>query len=151
LREDLFFWLAVIPNPVPPRRARSAHTPLVVHAFADVLGRGRMRLFSYEAVDALARHPFPGNVRVLRNLVEWRLILNAEETIGAAHVRAVLPDLPDAGDGDVRLADAVRAFERRAIERAIAEAGGNVTHAAARLGLERSHLYKKMKKLGMSG
>jgi two-component system nitrogen regulation response regulator NtrX len=150
-REDLFFRLAVIPITVPPLRERSADIPLLVHAFADELGRGRKRQFSDEAVDALARHPFPGNVRELRNLVERLLIMNAEETIGAAHVRAVLPDLPDAGDGDVRLADAVRAFERRAIERAIAEAGGNVTHAAARLGLERSHLYKKMKKLGMSG
>jgi two-component system nitrogen regulation response regulator NtrX len=150
-REDLYFRLAVIPITVPPLRERSADIPLLVHAFADALGRGRTRQFSDEAVDALARHPFPGNVRELRNLVERLLIMNAEETIGAAHVRAVLPDLPDAGDGDVRLADAVRAFERRAIERAIAEAGGNVTHAAARLGLERSHLYKKMKKLGMSG
>jgi two-component system nitrogen regulation response regulator NtrX len=150
-REDLYFRLAVIPITVPPLRERSADIPLLVHAFADELGRGRKRQFSDEAVDALARHPFPGNVRELRNLVERLLIMNAEETIGAAHVRAVLPDLPDAGDGDVRLADAVRAFERRAIERAIAEAGGNVTHAAARLGLERSHLYKKMKKLGMSG
>jgi two-component system nitrogen regulation response regulator NtrX len=150
-REDLYFRLAVIPITVPPLRERSADIPLLVHAFADELGRGRRRQFSDEAVDALARHPFPGNVRELRNLVERLLIMNAEETIGAAHVRAVLPDLPDAGDGDVRLADAVRAFERRAIERAIAEAGGNVTHAAARLGLERSHLYKKMKKLGMSG
>jgi DNA-binding NtrC family response regulator len=47
-----------------------------------------------------------------------------------------------------RLADAVRAFERQRIEEALAACAGNVTQAAARLGLERSHLYKKMRKLG---
>jgi DNA-binding NtrC family response regulator len=49
----------------------------------------------------------------------------------------------------MRLGDAVEEFERKEIEAALAEAGGNVTQAAARLGLERSHLYKKMKKLGL--
>jgi two-component system nitrogen regulation response regulator NtrX len=150
-REDLYFRLAVIPIVVPPLRERPADIPLLVEAFAGELGRGRRRRFAREALDLLAGYAFPGNVRELRNLVERLLIMNEDEAIGAAEVRAVLPAgaAPATGQ-DARLADAVQAFERRTIERAIEAAGGNVTRAAARLGLERSHLYKKMRKLGMS-
>jgi two-component system nitrogen regulation response regulator NtrX len=150
-REDLYFRLAVVPIVVPPLRERPADIPLLVESFAGELGRGRRRRFSREALDLLAGYPFPGNVRELRNLVERLLIMNEDETLGPAAVRAVLPPGAGApGSDDARLADAVQAFERRTIERAIDEAGGNVTRAAARLGLERSHLYKKMRRLGMS-
>jgi len=149
-REDLYFRLAVIPIAVPPLRERRADIPLLVDAFVAALGRGRRRRFAREALDLLSGYGFPGNVRELRNMVERLLIMSDAEAIGAAEVRAVLPAGAAAPPADARLADAVQVFERREIERAIAEAGGNVTRAAQRLGLERSHLYKKMKKLGMS-
>ncbi len=149
-REDLYFRLAVIPIKVPPLRERTRDIPLLVEAFVAELARGRRRRFSAEALDLLAGYAFPGNVRELRNLVERLLIMNDDEMLGAAHVRAVLPAGAAGIPAAARLADAVHAFERATIERALAEADGNVTQAAQRLGLERSHLYKKMKKLGMS-
>jgi len=152
-REDLYFRLAVIPITVPPLRDRPEDIPLLVEHFAAQLARGdgaRRKRFSPAGLERLSRHLFPGNVRELGNLVE-RLVFTAQgEVIGPDEVAAVLPRPdPTAAAGSERLSDAVQQFERRAIEAALADAGGNVTQAAARLGLERSHLYKKMKKLGL--
>ena len=150
-REDLFFRLAVIPMTVPPLRERAADIPRLVEHFAAQLaaGRGRSaRTFAPGALDLLRRYAFPGNVRELRNLVERLLIMNPGGPIGPDQVRAVLPQLEPAAGPDLRLGDAVRAFERRQIEAALQAEGGSMTRAAARLGLERSHLYKKLRSLG---
>jgi two-component system nitrogen regulation response regulator NtrX len=159
-REDLYFRLAVIPITVPPLRERAEDVPLLVEHFVAQLARGARgtpRRFTPEALELMQRYPFPGNVRELRNLVERLLIMAPGTAIGAEQVRAVLPVAAAPGrlpagatraDEAARLADAVREFERRQIEAALQAVGGNVTQAAARLGLERSHLYKKMKKLG---
>ena len=154
-REDLYFRLAVIPIDVPPLRERAEDVPLLVEHFAARLahetGR-RPQAFGAAALEALRRYAFPGNVRELRNLVERLLIMNPGATIGAEQVRAVLPGAgaPGAAPAEAAtLADAVRDFERRQVEAALAAEGGHMTRAAARLGLERSHLYKKMRQLGM--
>jgi two-component system nitrogen regulation response regulator NtrX len=150
-REDLFFRLAVVPISVPPLRERPEDIPQLVEHFAAQLARetgGAPRRFTATAVELLQRHPFPGNVRELRNLVERLLIMTPVATIGPEQVRAVLPRA-EASETGTRLGDAVRDFERRQIEAALQAAGGSMTQAAARLGLERSHLYKKMKKLGV--
>ena len=151
-REDLYFRLAVIPITVPPLRERPEDIPLLVGHFAAQLARGegaRRKRFAPAALERIARHPFPGNVRELGNLVERLVLTSAEDTIGLEQVAAVLPPLERAPSRAMRLGDAVEEFERKEIEAALAESGGNVTQAAARLGLERSHLYKKMKKLGL--
>jgi DNA-binding NtrC family response regulator len=152
-REDLYFRLAVIPITVAPLRERRGDIPALVGHFASRLARelgGRPRTFTPAALERLARHPFPGNVRELRNLVERLAIMTPAGTIDASDVAAVLPAAgTPAGAEPVRLADAVHEFERGRIREALAAEDGNVTRAAARLGLERSHLYKKMKQLGM--
>jgi two-component system, NtrC family, nitrogen regulation response regulator NtrX len=151
-REDLYFRLAVVPMSVPPLRERPEDIPLLVEHFATQLARetgGRPRTFSASAVELFLRHPFPGNVRELRNLVERLLIMSPGATIGPEQVRAVLPRDEGVAEGGTRLGEAVREFERRQIEAALQSAAGSMTQAAARLGLERSHLYKKMKKLGV--
>jgi len=159
-REDLYFRLAVIPITVPPLRERPEDIPLLVEHFAARLAHetarepsarrsGRPRTFTAAALDLLRRHPFPGNVRELRNLVERLLIMTPAGRIGSEHVRAVLPQPADPAPASARLADRVQGFEKQQIEMALKAAGGNMTEAAARLGLERSHLYKKMRKLGV--
>jgi DNA-binding NtrC family response regulator len=151
-REDLYFRLAVIPIAVPPLRERRQDLPLLVEHFEALLasapGRAPARIGA-DALAALAHYPFPGNVRELRNLVERLLIMSPAGAIGADQVRAVLPRVPPGEEVPAgRLVDGVREFERKQIEAALAAEGGSMTRAAARLGLERSHLYKKMRKLG---
>jgi two-component system nitrogen regulation response regulator NtrX len=151
-REDLYFRLAVIPITVPPLRERREDIPLLVEHFVAQLARetaGRAGRFSAGALDELQRHSFPGNVRELRNLIERLMIMSPAGEIGSAEVRAVLPPPEPGRETPGRLVDAVRAFERRQIEVALQAEGGNMTRAAARLGLERSHLYKKMRALGL--
>ena len=153
-REDLYFRLAVIPITVPPLRERVEDLPLLIEHFAHEVAREsgiRSSSFDPEALERLARYGFPGNVRELCNLVERLMIMNPGAAIGASHVSAVLPQLDAASaDSPRSLADAVQGFERRHIQEALRATGGNMTQAAARLGLERSHLYKRMKKLGLS-
>ncbi len=148
-REDLYFRLAVIPIRVPPLRERTEDIPELVRHFAEAIAKElgeAPRRFTPAALDVLRGHAFPGNVRELRNLVERLVIMTDSETIGPESVRDVLPRAaaaPAAG----RLGDAVQEFERAQIEAALRATGGNMAQAAARLGLERSHLYKKMRKL----
>ena len=163
-REDLYFRLAVIPLHVPALRERMDDLALLVDHFLGTLAREtgrRAPAFTAAALQALSRYEFPGNVRELKNLIERLVIMNPGVRIGAEHVATALPRpvllAAGASDGaDLRsatppaaLADAVREFERRHIESALAAEAGNMTRAAARLGLERSHLYKKLRQLGM--
>jgi two-component system nitrogen regulation response regulator NtrX len=160
-REDLYFRIAVVPITVPPLRDRREDVPLLVEHFAGSVSREagvRSKKFTTAAMAALAAYGYPGNVRELRNIVERLLIMSPGSTIDAEHVRPVVAGVPAGGaggdradtivDNGRRLADAVRDFERKEIEAALAAEGGSMTQAAARLGLERSHLYKKMKRLG---
>ena len=149
-REDLYFRLAVIPLTVPPLRERPEDIPLLVEHFAAQIGvetKGKRKRFAAGAIDLLKRYPFPGNVRELRNLVERLIIMTPDPIVDADRARAVLPQGQERGRKAKRLSDGVRDFEKQQIEAALASEG-SVTKAAARLGLERSHLYKKMKKLG---
>ncbi len=150
-REDLYFRLAVIPIAVPPLRERMEDLEALVEHFLAQLSRetGRQpRTFAPQALDLLRRYAFPGNVRELRNLVERLVIMNPGARIGPEQIAAALPGLGSEPPAPARLSEAVREFERSRIEAALAAEGGNMTRAAARLGLERSHLYKKMKQLG---
>jgi len=145
----------VIPLTVPPLRERREDIAALVEHFATQIAREtarRPRPFAPGALEGLRRYGFPGNVRELRNLVERLVIMAPGGRIGADQVRATLPgaaaSAAAAAGGEPRLGEAVREFERRQIEAALEAEGGNMTRAAARLGLERSHLYKKMRKLG---
>jgi two-component system nitrogen regulation response regulator NtrX len=150
-REDLYFRLAVVPITVPSLRERKEDLPLLIEHFAAEIAKemgGKTKRFAPGAKELFQRYDFPGNVRELRNLIERLLIMTPGMTIGPEHVQAVLPNPALAQPTSERLSDAVREFEKQTIEAALAESGGSMTRAAARLGLERSHLYKKMKKLG---
>jgi len=160
-REDLFYRLNVIPFFVPPLRDRKEDIPLLVKEFLGEFGAqyGRPRVeMSDDALTALRQYHWPGNVRELRNLVERVIILNPKaQRIERKHLpMLVYRESREAGKINARpeefstLLEAREAYERDYILKKIDECHGNVTRAAEGLGLERSHLYRKMKALGVS-
>jgi two-component system, NtrC family, nitrogen regulation response regulator NtrX len=106
-----------------------------------------------DALEGLRQYNWPGNVRELRNLVERVLILNPKtQRIERRHLPMLVQrDGSRAGREDFSsLTEARDAYERDYILKKIDECGGNVSRAAEILGLERSHLYRKMKTLGIA-
>lgn len=162
-REDLFYRLNVIPFYVPPLRDRKEDIPLLAKEFLDEFGPryGRPRSeMSEEALSALRQYHWPGNVRELRNLVERVLILNPKvHRIEKKHLPMLVyrgPKLTESGrintktDEFSTLVEAREAYEREFILKKLDEVHGNISRAAEGLGLERSHLYRKMKALGVN-
>src|SRR6202043_2714283 len=156
-REDLFYRLNVIPFFVPPLRDRKEDIPLFARHFlkdlAATYGR-RPREITDDAVEALMRYSWPGNVRELRNVIERIVIMNPMTT---RFDRKHLPPLVYR-DGHRRVARSEfstlhqdrDAYERDFILKKLDENHGSITRAAEVLGLERSHLYRKMKTLGIA-
>ncbi len=156
-REDLFYRLNVIPFSVPPLREHKEDVPVLgrhfLKEFSTAYGR-RSREISDDAVDVLMRYSWPGNVRELRNVIERIVIMNP--TI-VRFERKHLPPLvhrdgarrTPAGDSST-LHEARAAYERDYILKKLDENHGNVSRTAEVLGLERSHLYRKMKTLGIA-
>jgi len=106
------------------------------------------------AMGLLEAYPYPGNVRELRNLVERLVILTPDETITEVQAQALLPTGSSEGSGsyfqpETPLREMLEAVESDLIVRALGFRDGHVTKTAADLGLERSHLYKKMRALGI--
>ena len=154
-REDLFYRLNVVPFFVPPLRERKQDIPLLAREFLLEFGRqyGRPRMeIGEEALEALAQYRWPGNVRELKNVIERVLILNPRVMrIERKH----LPPLTHKSGSRIHeefssLQQARDAYEREYILKKIEEARNNISHAAELLGLERSHLYRKMKAFGIA-
>src|ERR1017187_8211593 len=161
-REDLFYRLNVIPFFVPPLRDRKEDIPLLVKEFLQEFGAqyGRPHVEMHpDALDALRQYHWPGNVRELRNLVERVLILNPKsQRIERKHLPMLVYREParDGAKSAARgeefstLLEAREAYERDYILKKLDECHGNMSRTAEALGLERSHLYRKMKALGVS-
>jgi len=155
-REDLFYRLNVIPFTLPPLRERVEDIPILARhflsEFAAAYGRKPKEL-SEAALSVLARHYWPGNVRELRNLIERLMIICPQALIEPLHLPPELfrgvPAVPS--KPNATLQEARSAYEREFILRKLGENQWNMTRTAAALGLERSHLYRKMKALGISG
>jgi len=111
------------------------------------------RRLSPAALELLAQQPWKGNVRELRNVVERALILSGTDPLEAADIRAALPaamaERAEAVPAEGTLRDLTDAYEREVIRERLRGSGGHVTNAARSLGLERSHLYKKCRQLGV--
>jgi two-component system nitrogen regulation response regulator NtrX len=171
-REDLYWRLNVVPIIVPPLRNRLADLPELVACFMrEFSGKdeGRKR-FSDAAMDALSRHNWPGNVRELRNFVERTMIMVPEDEVSETVVCQLLGKPVAASDGrseslgpktvakttgtgnldaygGLSFKDAKRLFEREFLESKVKGNNGNISKTAAQLGMERSHLHKKLKTL----
>lgn len=156
-REDLFYRLNVIPFYVPPLRDRLEDVPLLVKYFLKEFSSHysrRTREITDDSVHILMNYAWPGNVRELRNVIERIVIMSP----GAAKIeRKHLPPLVyregsrrNATPGFSSLQQARSAYERDYILKKLEESKGNMSRAAEILGMERSHLYRKMKALGIS-
>jgi len=160
-REDLFYRLNVIPFFVPPLRERREDIPLLVKEFMREFGRlyGRPRVeMAEDALNSLKQYQWPGNLRELRNVIERVLILNPKiNRIEKKHLpvltaRSSGRENPRAGKEEEfsTLTQAREAYERDYILKKMQECHGNMSRTAEALGLERSHLYRKMKALGIN-
>jgi len=154
-REDLFYRLNVIPFYVPSLRERVEDIPVLaahfLKEFCEAYGK-KPKEFTPLAMEVLLAYPWPGNVRELRNLVERLVIMCPSPRIEPHHLPPELfrgasksPQKPYAS-----LQEARSAYEREFVLRKLEENRWNMTKAAAALGLERSHLYRKMRSLGIA-
>ena len=150
-RIDLYYRLNVFPILLPPLRARREDIPALVTHFVEIFSRRMGKQIEHippKTMSALSSYQWPGNIRELQNLIERAVILSND---------GVLPNpLPTAGTQDVIISPAattLRDSERTLISHTLAAVGwvlGGPTGAAAKLGLKRTTLIHKMKKLGIS-
>jgi len=164
-REDLYFRLVVYPIYLPPLRERLDDIPLLVGHFLRTLEAGigkEVKRISPEALDALTRHRWSGNVRELQNVVHRSMLACRGDEIALADLpadirNAVLPPLPmingkgahhEAARDDEILP--LRELERRAIQRALRATHGSVGRAAKLLGIGRATLYRRIATLDLS-
>ncbi len=156
-RADLYDRLNVLPIRVPPLRERIEDVGLLASHFLEQVCESNDRpgtSLSPGAMKLLSAYDYPGNVRELRNLIERIVILTPSDVVTESDARALLPIGGGARSGGFyvpgkRLKEMMEAVERDLILRALEFHKGHITKTAADLGLERSHLYKKMKALGI--
>jgi two-component system, NtrC family, nitrogen regulation response regulator NtrX len=170
-REDLYYRLNVIPCHVPPLRSRVQDIPMLAEHFLNEFcathGK-KLRKLSPGALKAMGEYAWPGNVRELKNLIERIIILTKESEDGKVveaadlfdHLEQEASGMGGAGakaDGaslastttHTNLRDARVEFEKEFIQKTLKEHGGNISKAAAVLGIERSHLHRKIKAFGI--
>ncbi len=156
-RADLYDRLNVIPISIPPLRERKDDVELLATHFLKVAceaNEQRLKTLLTEAMGVLVRYPFPGNVRELRNVIERLVVLTAHDELTAADVQGALPGAAKSTGSFYQpgrpLRDMLDDVERDLLTRAIEHNDGHMTRTAEELGLERSHLYKKVRALGLT-
>ncbi len=152
-RADLFYRLNVIPFQLPLLRERAEDVPLLVEHFNQNFSRAYgkdPKQFTPETLAELQNYSWPGNVRELRNTIERVVIMHKGTKVTAA-------DLPAHGKEEAPVTsfrfpsfkEATDAYHREFIQRKLEEADGNVSRAAELMGVDRSHLYRRMRALGI--
>jgi len=156
-REDLYYRISTLQIRTPALREHPSDVPALAEHFARAAcerNHWRRRRLAPDALELLKQQSWKGNVRELKNVVERALILSAADPLDAEALRAALPG----GAGGPRrggvplegsLREALLAYERDVIHERLRHLGGHVTNTARSLELERSHLYKKCKQLGI--
>jgi two-component system, NtrC family, response regulator AtoC len=146
-REDLFYRLNVIPIRLPPLRERREDIPVLVDHFLERLGvemNRQIDAVSTEGMSLLMAHDWPGNVRELRNVLERGIVVATSSVVQAADL-GLSPSGPR-GTGESGGLVSLEEIERRHIAGVLQETGGNISHAARVLGIDRATLYNKMRK-----
>jgi DNA-binding NtrC family response regulator len=159
--DQLYFQLNVLPLHVPALRARPEDIPELVRYYADWFPNQEnlpYRQFSISALNRLRNHSWPGNIRELRNLVQRLLILGGEGEVSIAEVEDALrqnaagvasSSTARPSSFDLPLREAREQFEREYLRYQLRKAGGSVGKLAESVGMERTHLYRKLRSLGI--
>ena len=163
-REDLYYRLAVVPLRVPSLRERREDVPGLARQFllrsAELAGQPAREL-SADAVAALQAYDWPGNVRQLRNLVDWLLIMAPGSAADPIRAEMLPPEIgsaapalfnadPSADVMELPLREARDLFETQYLQAQLLRFGGNISRTAGFVGMERSALHRKLKQLGIS-
>jgi two-component system nitrogen regulation response regulator NtrX len=163
-REDLFYRLNVVPIPVPALAERRGDIPELAHYFmvrAAATSGLTPRLIGDDAMAVLQSRAWPGNVRQLRNVIEWLLIMASDDSAEPVGAGMLPPDLNEGAaaatrfeeDGKIMtlpLRDAREIFEREYLTAQLNRFGGNVSRTAQFVGMERSALHRKLKSLSIT-
>ncbi|UCG11069.1 MAG: sigma-54-dependent Fis family transcriptional regulator, partial [Deltaproteobacteria bacterium] len=156
-REDLYYRLNVIPVHVPPLRERTEDIPLLVEDFVEELagdsGVARKSV-AQEVIPVLQRQPWPGNVRELKNFIERLVILVPDAVIDLCHLpESFLQSTPQATGSrameQTTFKEAKAQFEKDYLRKKLEENNWNISQTAGVIGLERSHLHRKLKAYGV--
>lgn len=148
-REDLFYRINLITVTLPPLRERPGDIPALVRHFAGGFCRANGMEAPDIAPDAMASLrglPYPGNIRELKNLVERTILISGKTILHATDVEAAAALTPAAVSAATAAAHGLEGMERAAVEDALRRSAGNLSHAAAMLGITRQSLYRRMEK-----
>ena len=158
LREDLYYHLNVVPLEIPPLRTHRDDIPELLNYYIDQFASTEglpYRRFTVGAQNRLRNYSWPGNIRELKNVVHRLLILGSGADIDQDEIEAALGDLPEKREAevpsgfDLPLKEAREQFERSYLKYQLRETGGSMSKVAERVGLERTHLYRKIRALGI--
>ncbi|WP_431305498.1 sigma-54-dependent transcriptional regulator [Sediminicoccus sp. BL-A-41-H5] len=162
-REDLFYRLSVVPLRMPALRERREDVPALARHFMtrSIESSGLApRALAEDTIAALQTHDWPGNVRQLRNLMDWLLIMAPGDSGAPIRAESLPPEIVSTAPSMLRLdrsseimtlplRDAREAFERQYLEAQLLRFGGNISRTANFVGMERSALHRKLKFLGV--
>ncbi len=161
-KEDLFYHLNVVPLHIPPLREHQEDVPELLAYYVDWLAtyeRLPYRKFSVGAQNFLRHYLWQGNIRELKNLVQRTLILGAGKDITQDEIEGIIGGLPATQSTefefpvsflDQPLRDAREQFEKIYLEYQLQKHVGNVSHMAKEIGMERTHLYRKLRSLNVA-
>lgn len=163
-REDLYYRLSVVPIAVPPLRDRREDVPVLAREFMRRAGQGSglaVRDFGEDALAAMQTYDWPGNVRQLRNIAEWLLIMVPADQQGVIRADMLPPELGSSTPSVLKwekggeimslpLREARELFEREYLLAQVTRFGGNISRTSNFVGMERSALHRKLKSLGIT-
>jgi DNA-binding NtrC family response regulator len=158
LREDLYYHLNVVPLEIPPLRSHRDDIPELLNYYIDQFATTEglpYRRFTVGAQNRLRNYSWPGNIRELKNVVHRLLILGSGANIDQEEIDLSIGEIREKGESnippefDLPLKEAREQFERSYLEHQLRETGGSMSKMAKRVGLERTHLYRKIRALGI--
>jgi len=157
-REDLYYHLNVVPLDIPPLREHADDVAALLDFYAEQFAQSEhlvKRCFSDEAISRLMNYAWQGNVRELKNLVQRLMIFGGSSEVGVAEVEATLGLTLEKGvtqhptEFDLPLRGARQQFEKAYFEYQLKAMKGNLGQVARKAGIERTHLYRKFRALGI--